>query len=121
MYIFASRLFRPHPIRRDTREENHLISPGYLEIYNKGVLIGLEEGIKRGFERGVERGVERATRHARALLARQIRLRFGSSEPVNALLEQCQADDLDAVAQAILQHDSIESLRAFVQSQVSGR
>ena len=44
----------------------------------EGMEKGLEQGLERGLEQGLERGLEQGLQRERALLRRQVRLRFGA-------------------------------------------
>ena len=66
---------------------------------------GVERGIEQGIEQGVEQGVEQGLQRERALLCRQVRLRFGAgfAEQAAQQLERiADANRLEEIGELIL-------------------
>ena len=64
-----------------------------------------EQGVERGIEQGVEQGVEQGLQRERALLCRQVRLRFGAgfAEQAAQQLERiADANRLEEIGELIL-------------------
>ena len=129
LYITGSRGHGLDLIQKIIREEDIMLSPGYTHIFNKGLAQGVERGIEKGIEkglekgieRGIETGIERANARLRALLARQAAARFGDSAAIDELLQRCDADALEIVADQLIRCDSPEALRAAILERVAGR
>ena len=66
---------------------------------------GMEKGLERGLEQGLERGLEQGLQRERALLRRQVRLRFGAgaAEQATQRLERiADASRLEEVGELIV-------------------
>lgn len=118
LYITGSRAYGMELVRKVISLEEIEMSPGYLEILNRGMEKGIERGLERGLEQGLEQGLERGLEQARSqhlarlrtLLARQISQRFPDAGPVEGLLAPFDLDELEAIGEALLRSDSLTAL-----------
>ena len=85
------------------------------EGMEKGLEQGLEQGREQGLEQGLERGIEQGLQRERALLRRQVRLRFGAgaAEQAAQRLERiADANRLEEVGELIVRCETEDEFLA---------
>lgn len=120
LYILGGRRFDAAWLQRILTREELMESTTYRAILEEGFERGVARGVERGLEEGIGKGIEQGVeKGGRALLRRLIFARFPAEAPgVVPLLERCDSDDIEAIAEALLQAPSAESLHAAILARI---
>ncbi len=85
------------------------------EAFERGIERGIEQGIERGIEQGIERGIERERRR---LVHQLVVRRFGAAaaDEIAPLLDGlASSEDMEAIADAVIECRSAEEFLRRVQ------
>jgi flagellar biosynthesis/type III secretory pathway protein FliH len=85
---------------------------GMEEGMEKGLEEGMEKGLEEGMEKGLEKGLEKGKEKLRSVVLNLLAQRFGrlSAQTRRRIAEITSLDDLAALAEKVLQVDSLDEL-----------